>query len=84
MSGLASCADWNTGVFFEAEAEQLRGCLDAGADPNTVDGLGRTPLHWAADGRHRVDSFGNTPLHWAVDNDAPATVICSGYRQHSC
>ncbi len=54
--------------------------LEYGADPDTKDRLGQTPLHWAARRAPRVikllvdaganidatDRDGRTPLHWAV------------------
>ena len=40
------CADWNTSGFSFAPADvsEVTRCLQAGADPNARDRLGRTPL----------------------------------------
>ena len=43
-----SCEDWNTQEFFEmATAEDVTGCLEAGADVAARDEDEITPLHWA-------------------------------------
>ena len=45
----ADCADWNTGAFFEAaEISDVTRCLQAGADLETRNAGGTTPLHLAA------------------------------------
>jgi len=44
-----NCADWNSKTFFEkASVGDVAGCLKEGADPNTRDKYGLTPLHSAA------------------------------------
>ena len=53
-SAQEECEDWNTGNF-EATAETVAACLEAGADPNAINyggwwpgARGNTPLHFAA------------------------------------
>ena len=42
------CQDWNTLEFFtHATLQEVRDCLDAGADTNAADDGGRTPLDLA-------------------------------------
>ena len=58
--------------------------IEGGADVNERDALGRTPLHWCADGGHSKiamhlallkadvnarDRYGQTPLHFSVNLD---------------
>ncbi|MDE0528506.1 MAG: ankyrin repeat domain-containing protein [Truepera sp.] len=46
----ADCDQWNTPGFFEvATLEEVRGCLEAGAEVNAQDEHGHTPLHGAAE-----------------------------------
>lgn len=41
------CAYWNTVAFFgSAKHSDVTRCLQAGADPNARDGIGRTPLYY--------------------------------------
>ena len=51
---MPSCDDWNTRSFFEiARVEDVRHCLDAGAEVNARgEAFGRTPLHAAAAQAH--------------------------------
>lgn len=71
----------------EAIARKL---LDAGADPNLANKLGKTPLHYAAshpsgtgvveillDHQAKIDTTdaeGRTPLHWAADANIRAHI----------
>ena len=43
-----ACGDWPGKKFFKtATVDDVRFCIDAGADVNARGGDGRTPLHWA-------------------------------------
>ncbi len=60
-----SCQHWNTPVFFAiASAEQVSGCLAAGAD-----------IHARMVGYHRDFRRGSTPLHVASATTRDAAVI---------
>lgn len=82
---------WNTGNHLgPATADDVRGCLEAGADPNARGGWSVTPLHWAAASNSNPevirwllaagadpnarDGDGGTPLHWAARNEHVATI----------
>ena len=44
----AACEEWDTlGFFISATPAEVQKCLNAGADVNTRDEYGNTPLHWA-------------------------------------
>ena len=77
------CERWNTSTFFlSATLAEVRACLEAGARVNARDGVGFTPLHWAAQWTGNPDviwaliaagadvdarnEYGYTPLHWAA------------------
>ena len=76
------CEEWNTEEFFQtATLDQVTACLTAGAEVNTRDDDGFTPLHWAAINENpavteallaagaEVDArsiSGLTPLHFAA------------------
>ena len=82
----ADCDDWLGEEFFEtATAADVRSCLDAGADVNSRDDNGDTPLHRAVRFNEGIavieallaagadvnarDDNGDTPLHKAVNSD---------------
>lgn len=78
----ADCSNWNTREYFEvATAQDVRACLNAGADLEARDEYGETPLHRAAwlgttdtvnaliDGGADIEArteYGETPLHQAA------------------
>ena len=86
------CAKWNTEAYFETASDQdVKACLEAGADLNARDGHQNTPLHWAArKGNPAVIQMlmvagadlnargwqQETPLHSAARNyENPAVVV---------
>ena len=86
-----SCEQWNTRAYFEAASvEAVTACLAAGANTETRDEIGGTPLHVAAveNGNPAVieallaaganlearDEDGNTPLHVAAQNENLAVI----------
>ncbi len=84
------CDGWNTEEFFKtATVEEVTGCLQTGADPNTRTKEGNTPLHAAVHlnpslltplieagaNPNARDKEGYTPLHRAGLRNKPPEVI---------
>ena len=86
----ADCDQWNTPGFFKvATLEEVRGCLEAGAEVNTSAWGEDTPLHYAThlqspelvtlllDAGAEVnvrDGDSNTPLHYATHLQSPELI----------
>lgn len=91
--GQSACEDWNTPAFFQqASLDALEQCLAAGADPNSRDADGWTPLHHAAQfadtlavfavlvaagGDPDADEEAPSPLAIAAANNRPPGVIAA-------
>ena len=84
----AECSQWNTETFFEAaSADDVRACLDAGADVAARDEDGLTPLHLAArDGTPEVVTalldagadIGANPNEWPAHGLTPLHLAAGG------
>ena len=90
--GQVGCEGWGSPDFLRnATVEQLKICIEAGADPNARDRGGRTPLHavaassWEPDivvaliaagaDPNARDAAGNTPLHASLANEHADVVV---------
>ena len=77
------------GFFRTATVQDVKACLEAGADPNARNEYKSTPLHWAAWNKNPAvieallkaganpmarDEWKNTPLHRAARNKNPAVI----------